>query len=105
MCLINISLTGYRFLPAIAAAETRNSAGDNHHQADADGAHDEEQLEVDLAVLAGKPGVAVTADLGLGQHALPVPVAQLALSGGPGADAARQQGLGRDVQVAGHAAA
>ena len=92
-------------LSPVFATEARYSARNDHHQTDGDSSDNEEQFQVDLAVLAGEPGIAVAGHIAGLQDTLTVPVAQLALSGGPGADAARQQGLGRDVQVAGHAAA
>ena len=70
-------------LPPVPAAEAGHAARDDHHQADADRAHDQEELQVDLTVLAGKPGVAVAADLGAVQDALAIPVTQLTLSAGP----------------------
>ena len=70
-------------LSPVPAAEAGDAAGDDHHQADADGAHDQQQLEVDLTVLAGEPGVAVAADLGAVEDALAIPVTQLTLGAGP----------------------
>ena len=93
-------ITGNGFLPPVPAAEAGDAACDDHHEAHADGAHDQQQLEVDLAVLAREPGVAVAADLLTVQHALPVPVAELALGARPGAQPARQLAGRGDVQVA-----
>ena len=63
------------FVPAVPvlAAEAGDAAGDEDHESDGDAADDEEQLEVDLAVLAGEPGVAVTGDLSAVEDALAVP--------------------------------
>ena len=69
-------------LPPVSAAEAGDAARDDHHQADADRAHDQQQLEVNLTVLASKPGVAVAADLGAVEDALAIPVTQLTLSAG-----------------------
>ena len=99
------SLTRYRFLPPISAAEARDSTGDYHHETDADSAHYQEELQVDLAVLASKPSIAVAGHLRAVEDTLAVPVAELTLRAGTGADPARQEAGRGDVQVAGHAAA
>ena len=70
-------------LPPVPAAEAGHAAGDDHHEADADRAHDQQELQVDLTVLAGEPGVAVAADLGAVEDTLTIPVTELALSAGP----------------------
>ena len=80
------SLTRYRFLPPISAAEARHSTGDDHHETDADSAHYQEELQVDLAVLASKPSIAVAGNLRAVEDTLAVPVAELALRGSPAAD-------------------
>ena len=99
------SLTRYRFLPPISAAEARHSTGDDHHETDADSAHYQEELQVDLAVLASKPSIAVAGNLRAVEDTLAVPVAELTLRAGTGADPARQEAGRGDVQVAGHTAA
>ena len=102
------SLTRYRFLPPISAAEARHSTGDDHHETDADSAHYQEELQVDLAVLAGKPGIAVAGHIAGLQDTLTVPVAQLALGGRPAADSAWESSAVRpcsQVEVARHAGA
>ena len=70
---LKASLTWAGLLSPVTAAEAGDAAGDDHHETDADCTHDQEQLEVDLAVLAGEPGVAVTGDLGAVEDALAVP--------------------------------
>ena len=97
--------TRNRFLPPVPATEAGDPTGDDHHETDTDGSNDEEELQVDLTVLAGKPSVAVTGDLRAVQHTLTVPVTQLALSAGSGADPAGQETGGGDVQIAGHTGA
>ena len=97
------SLTRYRFLPPISAAEARPPTGDDHHETDADSAHYQEELQVDLAVLASKPGVTVAGDLGAVEDTLTVPVTELALRAGSRADPAWEETGWGDVQVAGHA--
>ena len=69
-------------LPPVPAAEAGHAARNDHHQADADRAHDQEELQVDLTVLAGEPGIAVAADLGAVEDTLTIPVTQLTLSAG-----------------------
>ena len=86
-------------LPPVPAAEAGHATRDDHHQADADRAHDQEQLQVDLTVLAGVPGVAVAGDLGAVQHTLTIPVTQLTLRAGARAKTTLRLRCGSDVQV------
>ena len=97
--------TRNRFLPPVPATEAGDSTGDDHHKTDADGSDYQKELEVDLTVFASEPSIAVTRDLRAVQDALTVPVAELALRTGPGADPAWEETGRGDVQVAGHAAA
>lgn len=79
----NFPLTWNILLVPVSAAETRNPAGDDDHESDGDASDDEEKLQVDLAVAAGKPAAALARDLGAGvDDALPVAVAQVALRRG-----------------------
>lgn len=56
-------LTWYVPLPLVLAAEAGDPAGNEHHEGGGHCAHDEQQLEVDLAVLAGEPRVTITRHL------------------------------------------
>ena len=78
--------TWYCFLPPVPATETRHTTGYDHHQADTDSPHNEEQFEVDLAVFTSKPLVAVAGHLSVGQYTLAIPVAELTLCAGSRAD-------------------
>ena len=73
------ALTWHHGLPVVPAAEAGDAARDEDHEADGDAAHDEEELEVDLAVPASVPVVALAGDVGAADEALPVAVAQIAL--------------------------
>ena len=93
-------------LSPVFATEARYSAGNDHHQTDGDSSDNEEQFQVDLAVLAGKPWVAVAGDVAGLENTLPVPVAQLTLCGGATANSSWESpavGPGRQVEVARHA--
>ena len=95
-------------LPSVLAAEARDSTGNNHHEADRDSSNDEEQLQVDLTVLAGKPLITVAGHCAGLEDTLAVPVAEFALSGGAAADPAGQGAAVRScgqVQVTRHAGA
>jgi hypothetical protein len=56
-------LTWYVSLAPVLAAEAADPAGDDHHERGGDGAHNQQQLQVDLAVLPGEPGVAAARHL------------------------------------------
>ena len=93
-------------LSPVFATEARYSARNDHHQTDRDSSDNEEQFQVDLAVLAGEPWVAVAGDVTGLQNTLPVPVAQLTLRGCATAYSAWESptvGPSRQVEVAGHA--
>jgi hypothetical protein len=50
-------------LASVLAAEAADPAGDDHHEGGGHGAHNQQQLQVDLAVLPGEPGVAAARHL------------------------------------------
>jgi hypothetical protein len=50
-------------LASVLAAEAADPAGDDHHERGGHGAHNQQQLQVDLAVLTGEPGVAAARHL------------------------------------------
>ena len=97
------TLTRDGLLPPVSAAEAGNSTRDDHHETDAHSADNQEELQVDLAVLASKPGVTVAGDLRAVEDTLTVPVTELALRAGSRADPAWEETGWGDVQVAGHA--
>ena len=62
----------------IPTAEAGDATGDDNHEDDGDAAHDEEELQVDLAVLPGEPGPTLTGDGALPNDALAILVAKVA---------------------------
>jgi hypothetical protein len=56
-------LTWYVSLAPVLAAEAADPAGDDHHERGGHGAHYQQQLQVDLAVLTSEPGVAAARHL------------------------------------------
>ena len=97
------TLTRDGLLPPVSATEAGDSTRDDHHETDAHSADNQEELQVDLAVLAGKPSVTVAGDLRAVEDTLTVPVTELALRAGSRADPAWEEAGWGDVQVAGHA--
>jgi hypothetical protein len=57
------ALTWNISLPPVFTAETADTTGNYHHKRCGHSTNDQQQLQIDLAIFAGKPGIATTRDL------------------------------------------
>ncbi len=74
-----ILLTWHEVLPLVATTKARNAARDEDHEADGNATHDEQQLQVDLAIATREPFATLARHFARAfDDAIAVTVAQLA---------------------------
>ena len=93
-------LTRHDVLVFVSAAEARNPAGDEDHQADGHATDDQQELQVDLTISAGEPISTFALHFsGADDDAFPVSVAEVAF-GGRGGTLPAGEVARRDVVIA-----